>query len=126
MSEKVVRFDTASGRYKAADHPYAYQTATPLAGKELVMTGTTAAGGGVTFNLPASYFTTVHAAFVQAVRNTADPTLACFAVVRTKGPSQVVVQVFESKSTGVLIGGVIEGIEASPAGITVDLWVKGI
>jgi hypothetical protein len=125
VSEKVVRFDTGSGRMKAADHPYAYQTATPLPGKELVMTGVTAAGGGVTFTLP-TYFTTVHIAIPQPVRNTGDPTLACWAVVRTQGPSQVVCQVFESKTSGVLIGGVIEGAEVSPAGITVNLLVKGI
>lgn len=126
MSEKAARFDTATGRFKAADHPYAYGNGTPIAGKDLVLTGTTVSGGGVTFTLPAGYFTTVHIAIPQTVRNTADPTLACWAVVRTQGPSQVVCQVFESKTSGVLIGGTTEGAEVSPAGITVNLLVKGI
>lgn len=88
-------------------------------------TGTTNGSGSVTWDLPIGYFTAVYAVNVQVVRNTADPSQATFAVVRTWGVSQVVAQCFESKNTGVLLGGVIEGLEASGAGVIVQLVVYG-
>lgn len=125
MAERAARFDTGTGRFKAADFPYAYGSATPLAGKELVLTGTTNSSGQVTFTLP-TYFTTVHGAWPTVVRNSASPANACFPQVMTLSTTSVLVQVFESKNTGVLIGGVIEGLEASGAGITVTVSVKGV
>ncbi len=87
--------------------------------------GTTNATGGVTFTLPSNYFTVVYGAVATAVRNSADPTMATFAMVRSWSSTSVVVQVFESKTSGVLLGGIIEGLEASGAGIPVQLMVFG-
>ena len=98
-----------------------------LRAKVYTASGTTDATGNVTFNLPAGYFTTVHTATPTVVRNTNDHTLGTFATVRTAGAGQVVVQCFESKTSGVLLGGVIEGLEATAtAGITVTLVVFGV
>jgi hypothetical protein len=126
VTDKALRVDPASGRHRAVDLPYAYQTATPLAGKELVMSAATVTGGLVTFTLPA-YFTTVHGVWAQAVRNSSAPADGCFAQVKSFSNTQVVVQVFESKNTGVLLLNTnVEGLEASSSGITVTLLVKGI
>lgn len=87
--------------------------------------GTSSANGALTFTIPAGVFTNVYAATATAVRNTADPALACFALVRSATPTQVVVQVFESKTSGVLLGGVVEGLEATASATVVALTVFG-
>lgn len=89
------------------------------------VSGTTNATGAITFTIPAGAFTTVYSVTATAVRDTVNPALACFALVRTYTTSSVVVQVFESKNTGVLLGGNIEGLELSTAATTVLLTVFG-
>lgn len=86
---------------------------------------TTNATGQVTFTLPPNYFTTVTMAYPAVVRDTTAPASATFAMLRSISPTAVVAQCFESKTTGVLIGGTIEGLEASGAGIQVLLTVTG-
>ncbi len=89
------------------------------------ISGVTAANGSITFTIPAGTFTTMLTASAQAVRNTADPTLACFAVVRSLSATQVVVQVFESKTSGILLGGTVEGLELATSAVTVLLTAVG-
>lgn len=86
----------------------------------------TSATGAVTFGLPASYFTTLNSIQATVVRNTADPALATFAMVRSYTATSVVVQCFESKNTGVLLGGNIEGLELTSAAVVVMLMVIGV
>lgn len=89
-------------------------------------TGTTNATGAITFAIPAGTFDTVYGAHAQAVRDTASPAFACFAVVRSFTTTSVVVQVFESKMTGVVLGGNVEGLELSTSATTVLLTVLGM
>ncbi len=86
---------------------------------------TTNATGQLTFDISAAGLTAVTAVHAQAVRDTADPTRACVAVVRSYTTLQVVVQVFESKTTGMLIGGVAEGLEVTNLATEVHLTVYG-
>lgn len=88
--------------------------------------GTTSTAGALTVTIPAGAFTTVLGVCATAVRNTTDPTQACFALVRSYSATQVVVQVFESKTSGVLIGGVVEGLEATGSAVAVLVTVFGI
>lgn len=125
MSDKPVRM-TAAGKWRAAPDLYAYQDGTPAPGKTWSGEQSTNASGIATFALPAGYFTTVHVAHATPLRNTAAPGSFCFGFVVSRSATSVVVQVAESKQTGVLVGGVIEGLEASPAGIAVMLTVHGL
>lgn len=110
-SEREVRV-TSGGKLRAVAPPY-------------VTSGTTDSSGTVTFTIPAGTFATVTAAVPAVVRNTSTPSAFAWAFVRSQTATSVVVQVAESKTTGVLIGGTIEGAEAAPAGVTVTLVVYG-
>lgn len=90
-----------------------------------IANGTTSATGALTVTIPAGVFTTVLAVVANPLRNTTDPTTACFAVVRSFSATQVVIQVFESKSTGVLLGGNVEGLEATSTATVVSVLVVG-
>ncbi len=83
--------------------------------------GTTDATGAITFTLPAGMFGSVFSVQVQAVRDTVNPTTACFALVRSFSATSVVVQVFESKTNS--FGG--EGLEKTAAATVVTLAVFG-
>lgn len=87
--------------------------------------GTTSAAGAITFAIPAGAFSTVYTVNATVVRNSTDATTACFAQVRSFSTTQVVVQVFESKNTGILLGGSVEGLELATAATTVLLTVFG-
>lgn len=95
--------------------------------QQLVFTaaGTTSASGALTFTLPAGMFTTITSVQASAIRDSAAPGQAAFAMVRSFSTSSVVVQVFESKMTGVVLGGNVEGLELSTSAITVHLAVFG-
>lgn len=86
---------------------------------------TTNASGAVTFTLPAGYFTTIAGAVPTVVRDTSAPAQAAFAMLRSVTTTGISVQCFESKTTGVLIGGTVEGLEAAGAGLQVLLTVTG-
>lgn len=88
-------------------------------------TGTTNATGAITFTIPAGAFTTIYTVHADAVRDTANPALGCFAMIRSYSTTAVTVQVFESKNTGVLLGGNIEGLEVATTAVTVLLTVLG-
>lgn len=115
MTDKGVRLDPSTGRLRAGrPEPY-------------IATSATDSTGRVTFTLPGGYFTSVLSAIPVVVRNTAAPASFAFAFVVTQSATSVVVQVAESKTTGVLIlNTTVEGLEASGAGITVTLTVHGI
>lgn len=87
---------------------------------------TSSTTGALTFALPAGYFTTVNSVQASCIRNTADPTLAAFAMVRSFSTTSVVVQCFESKNTGVLLGGNVEGLELATAALSIHLMVVGV
>lgn len=98
-----------------------------LALKVYTDVGTTNASGGVTFTLPVGYFTTVLSATATVVRGTTDPVGAAFAMLRNYSTTQAQVQVFESKTSGVLLGGVVEGLEATTtAGLLVTFMAFGV
>lgn len=101
---------------------------TPIAAFKIYTDSTTTnSSGQVSWNLPNGLFTAIHSVQAQVVRNTADPGLGAFCMIRTYGTGQINGIVFESKTSGVLLGGVVEGLEASPtAGIVVMLMVIGI
>lgn len=118
---------TAAGRWRSAPDAYAYQDATAIPGKDWCGTAVTDTAGIATFTLPAGYFAAVHWAGPTVVRNTANPAQFPAPFVISYSTSQVKVQVGESKTTGVLLlNTMVEGLEASPAGITVLLKVRGI
>ena len=114
--------DTTRGTFN--NQPYV-TAAVPM--RILTVTANTTATGSLTYDYAAAGFTSVYGVNAQAVRNTVDPALACFATVRSFTTSQVVVQVWESKTNAVLILGVnIESIEPTAAVTTVFLTVFGI
>ncbi len=81
--------------------------------------------GAVTANIPAGLFTGILAAVATPIRNTTDPTLACFAMIRSVSPTQILAQVWESKTTGMLLGGVAEGLEPTGSMTVVTVTVFG-
>lgn len=87
--------------------------------------GTTNATGALTLTLPAGLFTGIYAVHADTVRNSADPTVACFAQVRSFSTSTVVIQVFESRTSGVLLGGTTEGLELASGAVAVTCTVIG-
>lgn len=88
---------------------------------------TSDATGAATVALPAGLYSVVYAALAQTVRDTTDPTLACFALVRSYSASAVVVQVYESNTTtGIKAGGSAEGLAKSTSATTVLLTVFGM
>lgn len=98
-----------------------YQAWTP---KTAVYTTTTATGGIATFTV--SGFSVVSAAFPVVVRNTSTPASMVGAYVKTQSTGSVVVQCTESMETVVLILNTnVDGLEACPAGLTVNLMVTG-
>ncbi|GAB3250977.1 hypothetical protein [Kineosporia babensis] len=118
---------TAAGRFRAVPDSYAYQDGTPIPGKDWCGTAVTDASGVATFTLPAGYFAAVHWVGPTVVRNTASPAQFPAPFVLSYSTSQVKVQVGESRTTGVLLLNTqVEGLEASPAGITVLLKVRGV
>lgn len=86
----------------------------------------TDATGAYTFTLPAGYFTALHYTDVTCVRDTNNPAFGTFAMVRSFTTTSVVVQCFESKNTGVLLGGNIEGLEVATSALTVQLFAIGV
>lgn len=88
--------------------------------------GSSASNGGFTFSLPAGYFTTIYSAAAHVLRDSTDPAYATFAMVRTISTSSVVVHTFESKNTGVLLGGTVEGLESCGGGQVIQLTVLGV
>lgn len=88
---------------------------------------TTDATGAATVSLPAGQFMVVYAAFANIVRDTVDPTLAAFAVVRSLSASAVIVQVFESNTTlNIKAGGSAEGLAKTGTATTVLVTVFGM
>lgn len=85
--------------------------------------GVSDATGSLTFTLPAGLFTSVITVQAQTVRDTVTPATACFACVRSFSTTQVVVQVFESKTSSIQS---IEGLEKTSVATTVLLNVFGI
>lgn len=105
---------------------YRTGTATNLSPKIFSTSVSTDASGAVSIGLPTGYFTTINYVSATAIRDTASPTLATFAMVRSYTLSAVAVQCFESKTTGMLIGGVAEGMELTTAAVVVMLMVIGV
>lgn len=90
-------------------------------------TGKTNNTGAVTFTLPNNYFTNIASVSATVLRDTAAPASATFAMVRSATASSVVVQCFESKTTTVVVGGTVEGLEpVTTSNISVVLTVFGI
>ncbi len=86
----------------------------------------TTSGNSVTFNISAAGFTTVGNVQATAFSNGATVTTAPIAVVTAKSTTSITVSLFESKNTGVLIGGNVEGLEPhAVAGTEVYLTVRG-
>jgi hypothetical protein len=105
---------------------YRTTAATGLTMKVFTTSATSDATGGVTIGLPVGYFTTVHYVDAVCVRDSASPTVATFAMLRSFTTTSVSVQCFESKTTGVLLGGSIEGLELATAALMVQLMVIGV
>lgn len=107
-------------------HRYQHGATANLLLKVYTATGASAANGGYTFTLPAGYFTTIYNASASVVRDSLDPAYATFAMVRSISTTSVVVHTFESKTTGVLLGGTIEGLESCGGGQNIQLMVFGV
>lgn len=99
---------------------------TNLAMKEWTHALATNVTGAVTFTLPVGLFTTIQYISPVVIRDSADPTLATFAMVRSYSTTSIVIQCFESKTSGVLIGGVIEGLDVTSAAVAVMIKVTGV
>ncbi len=125
----VTRLTHQGARYVLATDPgqVTFRTAgaTNLSPKLYTDFQMTNATGALTFNLPTGYFTTIQAVQAQAMRDTVNPDIAPFALVRTVTLDTVVVQVFEGKSSGVLLGGVISGLKVASGVCQVSLFLIG-
>lgn len=109
-----------------ANAVYRHGATTGLNLKIYTASEVTSANGAVTFTIPAGYFSTVTWADPVVIRDTNVPANATFAQVRSLSTTSCVVQCFESKTTGVLLlNTMVEGLELSGAGITVQLAVYG-
>ncbi len=118
---------TRFGSWPQYDGKYVVLNADQHALKVWATTGTTNAAGALTITVPAGAFTTVLGVTATAVRDTTNPTIACFALVRSYSTSQVVVQVFESKTSAVLLlGANIEGLEATTTATPVLVTIFGV
>ncbi len=115
------RRDGSRGAFNGQPYVIGHQALKVACGK-----ATTNAAGQLTFDISPAGFTTVAAVHVEAVRDTVDPTRACFAAVRSYTKDQVVVQVWESKTNAVLLlGGQLEAIEPTNLPTEVLLTVYG-
>ncbi len=109
---------------------YQHSTQSGLALKVYTDIQSTNGSGACTFTVPAGMFAAI--VFVNAVvlRNStvgagvAAPD-ATFAAIRSFTTTQVVVQCYESKQTGMLIGGVAEGLETSSQSLALMLMCLG-
>lgn len=113
-------------KYAVSSEVPVYRNGANVGVPKFYTTSASAVVGGVTFTLPAGYFTAVHTVIPTAVRDTTDARYACFATVRQFSTSTVVVAVWDSKTSVTLIGSVTEGLELSPDAATVLLTVIGI
>lgn len=98
----------------------------------LCFTGTTNTAGNVSIQIPANTMTSIYGVTAQVIRNTIDPTQATFVAVRSYiaptsvATGAVTLQVFESKTSGVVLGGSVEGCEVTAtAGVQVQVIVVG-
>lgn len=83
-------------------------------------------GGALTFTIPAGYFTNVVFVAAEVLKDTAAPAQATVAVVRSRSNTTVTVQVFESKTTGVLVLNTsVEGMEVAATAGWCQLLVVG-
>lgn len=105
--------------------PFQYSVVSDRTSTMYHAVGTTSAAGALTFTIPAGMFSSITAVHATAVRDTVSATTACFALVRSYTTSSVVVQVFESKTTGIALGGTAEGLEVTPTATSVCLTVFG-
>lgn len=88
--------------------------------------GASSATGALTITIPAGAYTTVLNVCATCVRDTNNPQFATFAMVRSFTNTSVVIQCFESKTTGVLLGGSIEGLELATSSLMVNVTVFGV
>lgn len=113
--------DTDPGRVT-----YRTAAATGLSPKIYTDSKTSDTTGAISFGLPTGYFTTINYVSAVCVRDTVTPGLATFALVRSHTTSSVTVQCFESRTSGILIGGTAEGLELATVALTVQLLVIGV
>jgi hypothetical protein len=113
-----------------SNNPLALTVATPsgavLGPKMFTGAATTDSTGSVTFTWPTGFFTSILSAQATVERNTTDVTRASFCWVSEWNMTRAIVRVAESKTSGVLLGGSIEGIELAGAGILVHAMVIGV
>jgi hypothetical protein len=110
--------------------PLALTVATPTGAvmnpKMFTGAAVTDATGSVTFTFPTGYFTSIISAQATVERKTVDITTASFCWVSEWNMTRAIVKVAESKTSPVLLGGVIEAAEPAPAGILVHAMVIGV
>ena len=92
--------------------------------KVWVGTATSTAAGLATATIPTGYFTTVTMAFAGVTRANVTATGFGGAEITALTTTSVTAQAWESKTTAVVVGGSVEGLEAS-SGVTVNLLVLG-
>ena len=115
---------TNPGRYLFRTY-FVRQTGSVKYSKEHLDFATTS-GNSVTFNISSAGFTTVGNVQASAYLSGATVTNAPIAIVTAKSTTSITVSLFESKNTGVLIGGNIEGLEPhAVAGTEVYITVRG-
>lgn len=124
------RLSHGGAQYVLATDPgqvtYRTVAATGLSPKIFTDSQNTNTSGALTFGLPVGYFTAINFVESQVVRDTNNPALGAFAMVRSYTTSSVTVQVFESKLSGVLLGGTVEGLELGTTAMQINLLVIGV
>lgn len=84
------------------------------------------ANGAVTFTIPTGLFTTIHFIDLNVMRDTADARFGTFCMLRSFTLTSAVAQCFESRTSGVLLGGTTEGLETATSSLIVMVRVTGI
>lgn len=99
---------------------------TNLQQKQWTDSKTTDTNGAVTFTIPTGLFTTIHFIDLSVMRDTANPALGTFITLRSFTLTSASAQCFESKNSGVLVGGFIEGLELATAALVAMIRVTGV
>lgn len=86
--------------------------------------GTTDASGNVTLTIPSGKFTTIDGYAPSTFLSGASVTTAAFVCVTAKSLTSFTLMALQSKTTGVLIGGSVQGLQVA-SGVTVGLTVWG-
>lgn len=125
-NSQVLRYDGTNWTNQTLPLPQIYNSGGLISNlKAWIGTDTTDANGAWSVDISSASFSNIIAAQVTPQRNSANIGSIPLASIETFSTSLVTGYVVESKLTGVLLGGSIEGLEFAPSGVLVSIVVWG-